>query len=142
LQELLSVRPDLKGKEIYFFPTLDKYFKVIIMYNGKENKAYIYCIKSNRNFDTFFKWINHLKKLRLFKGKRSSLATIFLEQNPTCLSIASILNHTDYKPYWKTTSLINTIDILSFIQQKILPGEEFARTSIQEIIGGLELGFS
>ncbi|RHZ49985.1 hypothetical protein Glove_508g41 [Diversispora epigaea] len=142
LQELLNIRPDLKGKEIYFFPTLDKYFKGIIIYNGKENKAHIYCTKNNQNFNTFFKWINHLKNQRLFKGKRSSLATIFLEPNPTCPLIASILSSTDYIPYWKKTYLINTIDILSYIQQKILPGEEFAGTSIQEISEGLEFKFS
>ncbi|CAG8645325.1 10004_t:CDS:1, partial [Diversispora eburnea] len=47
-----------------------------------------------------------------------------------------------YKLYWKTTSLINTVDILSSIQQKILPEEEFAGISIQEIIEELELRFS
>ncbi|RIA99326.1 hypothetical protein C1645_811562 [Glomus cerebriforme] len=59
LQELVCIRPDLKGKTLYFFPILDKYFE----------------------------------------------------------------------------------DILSSIQEKVLPGEELARTAVQKIIGGLEFNF-
>jgi hypothetical protein len=82
LQELVHIKPDLKGKEVYFFPTLDKYFKGIIMYDGKEKKAYVYCIKSDRKFETFSQWINILKSQRLFKGNRSAIATIFWNQTP------------------------------------------------------------
>jgi hypothetical protein len=141
LQELVHIKPDLKGKEVYFFPTLDKYFKGIIMYDGKEKKAYVYCIKSDRKFETFSQWINILKSQRLFKGNRSAIATIFLEPNPTCPSIASILCETDYLPYWKATSLINPSDILLSIKEKILPGKEFFGTAIQEISEGLEFRF-
>ncbi|RHZ48040.1 hypothetical protein Glove_562g45 [Diversispora epigaea] len=31
LQKLVQIKPDIKGKEIYFFPTLKKYFKGIII---------------------------------------------------------------------------------------------------------------
>ncbi|RIA93462.1 hypothetical protein C1645_819313 [Glomus cerebriforme] len=58
-----------------------------------------------------------------FKGKRSVLATIFL--NPSIL-------HINYTSYWKATSLI---------QEKGLPEGEFVGTAIQKIIGGLEFNF-
>jgi hypothetical protein len=44
----VSVRPDLKGKRVYFFPTLNKYFKGILIYEAKEKKAYIYSTKGDR----------------------------------------------------------------------------------------------
>jgi hypothetical protein len=103
------------------------------MYDGKEKKAYVYCIKSDRKFETFSKWINSLKVQRLFKGHRSAPATIFLEPNPTRLSIASILNETNYVQYWKKSYLINISDILLSIKEKILPGQEFSGTSVQRI---------
>ncbi|RHZ55003.1 hypothetical protein Glove_421g154 [Diversispora epigaea] len=39
LQELIRIRPDLKGKKVYFFSTLDKYFEDILIYNTKEKRA-------------------------------------------------------------------------------------------------------
>ena len=47
----MSVRPDLKGKTVYFFPTLDKYFEGILIYEVKEKKAYVYSAKGKRKFD-------------------------------------------------------------------------------------------
>ena len=44
----MSVRPDLKGKRVYFFPTLNKYFEGILIYEAKEKKAYIYSTKGDR----------------------------------------------------------------------------------------------
>ncbi|CAB5215911.1 unnamed protein product [Rhizophagus irregularis] len=62
LQELVRTKPNLKGKMVYFFPTLDKYFEGVLMYEVKDKKAYV-C------------YSNH-----------------FLEANPTSPSIASILS--------------------------------------------------
>ncbi|RHZ53790.1 hypothetical protein Glove_437g23 [Diversispora epigaea] len=112
------------------------------MYDGKEKKAYVYCLKNNCKFETFSKWINNLKSQRLFKGHRSVLATIFLKLNPTHQSIASILCETNHEPYWKTTLLINAQDILLNIKEKILPRKEFSGTAIQEINEGLEFKFA
>ncbi|PKK72642.1 hypothetical protein RhiirC2_776956 [Rhizophagus irregularis] len=112
----------------------------VFIYNAKEKKAYVYSIKDDRKFDSFFKWINWLKNQGYFKEKRSVIATIFLKSNFTSLSIASIL-YTDYTLYWKATSLINTIDIRLSIQEKVLPEGKFTRTAIQKIIGGLEFNF-
>ncbi|RHZ85313.1 hypothetical protein Glove_67g67 [Diversispora epigaea] len=123
LQELVLIKPDIKGKEIYFFPTLEKCFKGVI----------IEC-----KFETFSKWIKNLKIQRLFQGHRSALATNFLEPNPTHLSIGSLLNKANYTPYWKKTLSTNMSDILSSIKEKILPGQEFCGTANQEIIGGFE----
>ena len=64
-----------------------------------------------------------------------------MEANPTSPSIASILSTSNYTSYWKTKSLINTADILSSIQEKILPGGEFAGTAVQKINEGLEFHF-
>ena len=111
------------------------------MYDLKEKKACVYSIKDDRKFDGFSKWIDYLQGRGFFKGRRSAIATIFLEPNPTSPSIASILYTSEYTSYWKATSLINTTEILSSIQEKILPGGEFAGTVVQEIIGGLEFRF-
>jgi len=111
------------------------------MYDIKEKKAYVYSIKGDCKFDGFAKWINYLKGQKCFKGRRSTVKTIFLESNPTSPSIASILHSSNNVPYWKTTSLINTVDILSSIQKELLLGGEFAGTAVQEISGGLEFHF-
>jgi hypothetical protein len=140
LQELVRIKPNLKGKRVYFYPTLDRYFEGVLMYEAKEKKAYVYSAKDNRKFDTFSKWIDYLGNRRSFKGRRSATATIFLEANPTSPSIASILS-TSNSSYWKTSLLINTIDILSSIQEKVIPGGEFAGTAIQRISEGLEFHF-
>ncbi|CAB5375264.1 unnamed protein product [Rhizophagus irregularis] len=125
----------LTSKEKYY-----KYFEGVFIYDAKEKKAYVYSIKDDRKFDSFFKWINWLKNRGYFKEKRSVIATIFLKSNFTSLSIASIL-HTDYTLYWKATSLINTMDILLSIQEKVLPEGKFTGTAVQKIIGGLEFNF-
>src|SRR5207248_8867689 len=104
LQDLICVRPDLKGKKVYFFPTLDKYFEGVLMYNAKEKKAYVYSVKGDCKFDTFSKWLDYLQGRGVFKGRRSAIATIFLEANPTSPSIASILSTPNYTSYWKTKS--------------------------------------
>jgi len=111
------------------------------MYDPKEKKAYVYSIKDDRKFDKFSKWIDYLQNRGFFKGRRSAIATIFLEPNPTSPSIASILSTSEYISYWKVTSLLNTTEILSSIQEKVLPGGEFAGTVIQKITGGLEFHF-
>ncbi|RGB26258.1 hypothetical protein C1646_820517, partial [Rhizophagus diaphanus] len=141
LQELICIRPDLKGKKVYFFPTLDKYFEGVLIYDAKEKKAYVYSVKGDCKFDTFSKWLDYLQSRGFFKGRRSAVATIFLEANPTSPSIASILSTSNYATYWKTTSLIYSTDILSSIQEKILPGGEFAGTAVQNINEGLEFHF-
>ena len=111
------------------------------MYDAKEKKAYVYSVKGDCKFDTFSKWLDYLQSRGFFKGRRSAVATIFLEANPTSPSIASILSTSNYTSYWKTTSLINTEDILLSIQEKILPGGEFAGTAVQRINEGLEFRF-
>lgn len=137
----MCIKPDLKGKTVYFFPTLDKFFEGVIMYDVKEKKAYVYSVKGDHKFDSFYKWINYLKNQKCFKGHRSAVANIFLKPNPSSPSIASILHTSDYTPYWKMTTLINTEDIISSIQEKISPGGEFAGTVVQKISGGLEFHF-
>ncbi|RHZ88001.1 hypothetical protein Glove_26g233 [Diversispora epigaea] len=94
------------------------------MYDIKEKKSFLYCCKRDQRFETFSQWINSLKNRGLFKGHRSAIATIFLEPNPTSSPIATILRESDYKLYWKKTLLINSIEIIKFFQDKILPGEE------------------
>ena len=41
----MCIRPDLKGKTVYFFPTLDKYYEGVLMYEAKEKKTYVYSVK-------------------------------------------------------------------------------------------------
>ncbi|GBB84074.1 hypothetical protein RclHR1_10700002 [Rhizophagus clarus] len=141
LQKLVHIRPDLKGKSVYFFPTLDRYFEGILMFDAKEKKAYVYSIKNDRKYETFFKWMIGLKNQKLFKEKKSSLATIFLEPNPTSPSIASILRESDYPLYWKSSMLMSLEDIFMLIQENILLEGKFAEITAQKINGGLELYF-
>ncbi|RIA79686.1 hypothetical protein C1645_840138 [Glomus cerebriforme] len=56
LQDLICIRPDLKGKKV---------------------------VKGDCKFDTFSKWLDYLQGRGVFKGRRSAIATIFLEANPT-----------------------------------------------------------
>jgi hypothetical protein len=113
----------------------------VLFYDAKEKKAYVYSIKDNRKYETFFKWITGLKNQRVFKGHKSALATIFLEPNPNSTPIASILCESNYRPYWKNSNCANIQDIFLLIQKEILPGRKFAGTIMQEINEGLELYF-
>jgi hypothetical protein len=137
----VHIRPDLKGKRVYFFPTLDKYFEGVLMFDAKEKKAYVYSVKNDHKYESFCKWMHGLKKQGLFKGNKSALATIFLEPNPASLPIASILCETDYSPYWKKSLFANIQDILLLIQNEILPGGKFSGMAVQEINEGLEFNF-
>jgi hypothetical protein len=112
LQELVRVRPDLKGKKVYFYPNLKKYFEGVIFYEPKEKKAYVYSVINDRKYGSFFQWMIGLKNRGLFKGHRSALATIFLEPNPTSPPIASILR-TESNSYWKTITYTSIQDIIS-----------------------------
>ena len=111
------------------------------MFDAKEKKAYVYSIKNDHKYDTFSKWITALKNQRHFKGHRSAPATIFLEPNPNSLSVASILDESDYSLYWKTSVYTNLKEIFSLIQKEILPEGKFSGTVIQEIRKGLEFHF-
>jgi hypothetical protein len=111
------------------------------MFDAKEKKAYVYSVKNDHKYETFFKWMTGLKNQKLFKGKKSSLSTIFLEPNPTSLSIASILRKSDYPAYWKSSTLMNLEDIFMLIQEEILLGGKFSEITVQKINEGLELNF-
>ncbi|RHZ78112.1 hypothetical protein Glove_168g264 [Diversispora epigaea] len=90
-------------------------------------------------FNTFSQWIDSLRKRRLFKGYKSAILTIFLKpiqvHQLQLFYMNLIINHTG------KNDLINTSDILNYFQEKILPGNEFVGTAIQEIIEGLEFRF-
>ncbi|EXX52009.1 uncharacterized protein OCT59_000536 [Rhizophagus irregularis] len=111
------------------------------MFDAKDKKAFIYSIKNDRKYESFSKWMNGLRKHKLFKENKSALAIIFLESNPTSLPIASILYETNYSPYWKTAMFINIKDILLLIQKEILPGGKFSGMAVQEINESLEFNF-
>ncbi|GBC04638.1 hypothetical protein RclHR1_00580003 [Rhizophagus clarus] len=115
LQELIHIRPDLKGKKVYFFPRLNKYFEGIIFYDAKEKKAYVYSVINDLKYETFSQWMIGLKNWGLFKGYRSALATIFLEPNPN--------------------------NIVSLVQKESLGEGKFVGIIMQEISEGLELHF-
>jgi hypothetical protein len=140
LQELLHIRPDLKGKKVYFFPRLNKYFEGLLFYDAKEKKAYVYSVVNDHKYETFSKWMVGLKNRGLFKGYRSALATIFLEPNPSSPSIGSILRNESIS-YWKASTYTNIQDILSLIKRESLTGGKFMGIVVQEISEGLELHF-
>ncbi|CAG8801012.1 4252_t:CDS:2, partial [Dentiscutata erythropus] len=120
LQELIQIHPKLKGKPVYFFSKLDRYFEDILMFDAKEQRTYIYSLINDCKYETFSKWINGLQKRGLFKEQRSALATVFLEPNPTSLSIASILRTSEYILYWKSIASANIEDIFLYMQKKQL----------------------
>ncbi|CAG8604806.1 14830_t:CDS:2, partial [Dentiscutata erythropus] len=128
LQELIQIRHELKGKPVYFFLKLDRYFEGILMFDAKEQRTYIYNLINDCKYETFSKWINGLQKHGLFKGQRSALATVFLEPNPTSLPIASILRKTIKE---QTKTIINLKDQL---QKKIEKEEEKVSNKIANIV--------
>ncbi|GBC31431.2 hypothetical protein GLOIN_2v1799663 [Rhizophagus irregularis DAOM 181602=DAOM 197198] len=140
LQELLHIRPDLKGKKVYFFPRLNKYFEGVLFYDAKEKKAYVYSVINDYKYETFSQWMVGLKNRGLYKGYRSALATIFLEPNPSGPSIGSILRSKS-NSYWKVSTYANIQNILSLIKRESLTGGKFMGTVIREISKGLELHF-
>ena len=140
MQELLHIRPDLKGKKVYFFPRLNKYFEGVLFYDAKEKKAYVYSVINDHKYETFSQWMIGLKNRGLFKGYRSALATIFLEPNPSSQSIGSILR-SESNSYWKISTHTNIQDIFSLIQRESLTGGKLIGTITREISDGLELQF-
>ncbi len=118
LQELVHIRSDLKGKAVYFFPTLDKYryFEGVLMFDATKKKAFVYDIKTDYKYETFSKWIDVLRSRGYFRGKRSALVTIFLEPNPSP-TIASILRTPDHAQYWKKSVPACIADVLSSIRE-------------------------
>ncbi|CAG8671585.1 10107_t:CDS:2, partial [Dentiscutata heterogama] len=141
LQELIQIRSELKGKPVYFFPKLDRYFEGILMFDAKEQRTYIYSLINDYKYETFSKWINGLQKCGLFKGQRSALATVFLEPNPTSLPIALILHISEYIPYWKSIASANIEDIFLYMQSKIKPEGKFSETTIRYQDKYLEIYF-
>ncbi|CAJ0751439.1 9385_t:CDS:2 [Entrophospora sp. SA101] len=104
LQELIQIRPDLKGKSVYFFYKSNKFVEGILIYDRSENMSYVYDPKSGNKFNSFFQWLNVLKKQGLFNGERSAIATIFLEPVTSSPNLASILRPSVQLPYWKNNS--------------------------------------
>nr|CAG8602218.1 16006_t:CDS:2 [Entrophospora candida] len=62
LQELIQIHPDLKGKSVYFFYKSNKFVEGILIYDRSENMSYVYDPKSGNKFNSFFQWLNVLKK--------------------------------------------------------------------------------
>ena len=137
----MHIRPDLKGKTVYFFPALDRCFEGVLMFNAKEKKAYVHSVKNGQKYDTFSKWINALKNQRFFKGHRSAPATIFLEPNLNSQSVASILSESDYSSYWRMSMYTNLKEIFLLIQKEVSSEGKFSGTTVQEISKGLEFHF-
>lgn len=77
----LKFGPDLKGKSVYFFFKNDKYKEGTLIYDKDEKMSYVYDVKTGDKFNTFYSWINAVKKMGTFSGKRSAFVTIFLEPN-------------------------------------------------------------
>ncbi|CAH1761767.1 4196_t:CDS:10, partial [Entrophospora sp. SA101] len=110
LQELIQIRPDLKGKSVYFFYKSNKFVEGILIYDRSENMSYVYDPKSGNKFNSFFQWLNVLKKQGLFNGERSAIATIFLEPVTSSPNLASILRPSVQLPYWKNNSTASILD--------------------------------
>ncbi|RHZ77617.1 hypothetical protein Glove_174g111 [Diversispora epigaea] len=111
------------------------------MYNAKEKRAQVYCMKKNLKFETFSQWINSLKNQEFFKRHKSAIATIFLESNLSSSPISFILYKSNYKLYWKNSNLVYISDILQIVQEKVKPGGKFAGILIKEINNELEFYF-
>jgi len=111
-----------------------------LIYDKDEKMSYVYDIKTGDKFNTFYSWMNAIKKMGTFSGKRSALATIFLEPNKSSPNLASILRTTQV-PYWNNRPTANVFDVFSFVEQKIKLNEEFYGMGLREIEGGLVLTF-
>ena len=79
LQELYQLHPNINGQSVWFFPTLKKSAEGRILYEKAENRAYVYDMITQSRFSSFAAWMKALSSKRFFKGKKSALATIFLD---------------------------------------------------------------
>jgi hypothetical protein len=141
LQELLKIRPDLKGKSVYFFYKNNKFIEGILIYDKGENTSYVYDPASGNKFNSFFQWLSFLKKQGLFNGERSAIATIFLEPVTSSPSIASILRPSGQMLYWNNNSTATILDVVTSIKNKIKLNGKLAGTGLREIEQGLALIF-
>uniref|UniRef100_U9TV50 Uncharacterized protein n=1 Tax=Rhizophagus irregularis (strain DAOM 181602 / DAOM 197198 / MUCL 43194) TaxID=747089 RepID=U9TV50_RHIID len=107
------------------------------MYDAKVKKAYVYCAKGDRKFDTFSKWISYLQDRGYLKDIDQLFKSQLSHHSINCIYLST----SKYKPYWKVTSFVNAEDILSSIQEKVKPGGEFSGTAIRKISEGTQLRY-
>ncbi|CAG8761459.1 7313_t:CDS:2, partial [Gigaspora rosea] len=125
LQELVSRYPDLKGKSVWFFLDQTKSVEGLILFYTSKKLYMVRDNKLNKDFDSFSKWIKALKTSRkLYKGNRSALVTIFLENNCSSKNIGQILKGEEYESYWKSSPSLNLTIITKTLQEMTIPGKK------------------
>ncbi|RIB26061.1 hypothetical protein C2G38_2030552 [Gigaspora rosea] len=132
LQELYQLRPDLNGQSVWFFPTQKKSAEGRILYEKSENHVYVYDMITQNQFSSFAAWIKALSIKRFFKGKKSSLATIFLNSSCNGTSVGQIIKGENHSPYFKSAEIITLLTIKTTLTTIIYSNMEFANINLME----------
>ncbi|RIB20251.1 hypothetical protein C2G38_2035409 [Gigaspora rosea] len=134
LQELYQLHPDLNGQSVWFFPIQKKSAEGRILYEKSENYVYVYDMITQNRFSSFAAWIKTLSIKRFFKGKKSSLATIFLNSSCNGTSIGQIIKGENHSPYFKSAEIITLLTIKTTLTTMIYSNVEFANINLMEDI--------
>ncbi|CAG8625006.1 7286_t:CDS:2, partial [Paraglomus occultum] len=105
LQELYQLHPNINGRSVWFFPTLTKSAEA---------------------------WIKTLSGKRFFKGKKSALATIFLEPSCKGPSVGQIIRGNSYTSYFKNAEVISLFNIKNTLSMMIRNDTEFMGITLTE----------
>ena len=97
---------------------------------------------TQNQFSSFSAWIKALNGKGFFKGKKSALATIFL--NPSCngTSVGQIIKGEDHIPYFKSAEIITLLSIKNTLTAMICNDVEFTNVTLTESDKILHLVFS
>ncbi|CAG8723954.1 9070_t:CDS:10, partial [Dentiscutata erythropus] len=142
LQELYRLCPDLNGQSVWFFLTLDKSAEGRILYEKSEKHVYVYNMITQNRFSSFSAWIKALGKKRFFKGKKSSLATIFLNPSSSGTSVGQIIKGENHVSYFKSAEIITLLSIKDTLTTMIHNDAEFTNITLMEGDESLRLIFS
>jgi hypothetical protein len=113
-----------------------------LIYNNKDRTFYVFDKKTGEKYNTFSSWFFFLNTIKVFRGARSALATIFFEPDSSSSSnLASILRTTEQIPYWKICNSASITEVTSLIKTNIASKQEFFGAAIREIINGVGVIF-
>ena len=132
MQELYQLHPNINGQSVWFFPTLKKSAEGRILYEKAENRAYVYDMITQSRFSSFAAWMKALSSKRFFKGKKSALATIFLEPSCKGPSVGQIIRGNRYTSYFKNAELISLFNIKNTLSTMIHNDMDFTGITLTE----------
>src|SRR5688572_18852552 len=91
LEQIVQRHPQMIGHYVWFFSSQTKCAKGLIIYNSQACSVQVQDVASKKVYISFAQWITALGKTKFFKGKRSAMATIFVESSSTGMSLGRLL---------------------------------------------------